>query len=1274
MKTLFKVVLLIGLSVVLSEIGYAGYAKYGFGWEYKVIPLDVDNKQYQKTFSEKMEYHFRVNRHRLDWKKARMLKTDPFFSGAGPCTPYYPGYFVANNAIKFSKIHRFDISNTIDSICITDKKIAGKLLYNKENVVYPRKFNFRTKENEYKTFKYRYHKNPKFGFFDDIAPNKWLHTTVGSTKYVAPKDYSLFHPEDYPMKYRVWAGKKRKNNIEYCSMIDDDIMYDFRDEKPFDKILTTNKNGPFLYVYDFKRYRKSSSDWAFHDRLLYGHDDNFIEDRMSKHEWDYRQHKQIMKGSSKGPTRRQTFHNKAKLTYGPLINDPNSELLRKIRVYIFTRMYMAKLRLTKLCHPAPKWYKSGFKYRQTPSYSIAGMYKKIKEYETEYIAGHIGDYNYKGKLNNKRWDTKMCNIKKYANFKKYPVGQFEKAKKDYQKAIAHMNIYDYWEGLYLKYIPIDSYLKAYDKYMAGTGSLKSLRWWGRMYNLAEAFRDMYPEMSLATPIRCPSVKKEDYKRYFNKNYVSIALWAGSSGSGEYRHRLDAGLKTMFPYFEGRDKPGKMLNYNGTRIRTDFVIMGYNRWFKEVIKFGRNLRKECRQRNGYSMRRGRKTGATRLPITKIYKTKVRKIEVMNTGGLIYGGYADATTHKNYSEVVKEYGSVKKVWDAALNGPFMIVSTRTWRKYGHEYFEKLAGHKLMKVNVTGAMIDSSAKTIPTIDHDYVDQLKDMDYFYIKENGNWIRTRDKRYRYTSKLTYKKLGQDNMHPARDITITTNKPDREGLHKDYIAANYSYDNSQPKVDTVRNRWEYIEGKQFVKGNNKKLFDKIRTAYNKDKKRYPELSILRANHIRKSKKTKFVHGIEFINVIHKMKEKERTSKRKTIVKLFDNDKKLMRFLRKKLPMFAGNPNLFKVYYNNLNLENHPHTNRFGYITSKDKTIFKPTRIKARMTYHERPSQLAKTIDGTVSHNYFRVLPSSIQNYSLRNFVKNKQLPMKDMLKGLKPTENVETVNSSNDDSSNDNTWYNNRIFTKYLISSSVNTEISENMADNIPPYSTLRYNMIYYDLMAYPLSFVKSTMQFYNYAQTYVTTKIEEINRVTHKLYREIGTWYDTTQQMISPAGKSIDVRRLDARITHDGMKGSEIYSYAFPGMFRYMTGVPDYIPFKFYHRRERHQKDPGNMVEIPDLSIAIYPFGSEHAILSDMALPRTEKDIKHATYASGLQRMNLLKKLIPTNYLERIIVPGIKTTVLKKKCENSADYTYPSELDKLYKGVSGITNEERVY
>lgn len=1250
-----------------SKVGIIGDNTTTTSMEYneKMAKVKVEWK-YMGEYYAKLSYNLVYNKFRYRGENTYNMNY-PYFS---PSTIFR---IVTSECIgsiwsNFGKgvnVYNFPADGTIERYIDVEKEMRDQWLCS-ETAVW-----FKPKKHRFFMSLYDY---PTHGFFDDY-PVDWVYSDLDNKRCATLKDFSIMHPELYPHKYKVWAGEEIHNGIEYCGMIDDDITYDFRDETPFSKIISTNKNGPFLYVYDFKRYRECSSDWAFHDRLLYGYNDKFEEDKDSISEHKVRKYSYHPDDKSYKPN--NNYRNKAALTYGPLITDPNDELLRRLRVYIFTRMYMAKLRLAKLCHPAPKWYNGNIERKpikvkgawSAMAYQLDGM-GSIPNYEKKYSANKVDDYNYNGKLNNKRWKTKMCNITKYANFKRYPVGQFERAKKDYQTAIAHMNIYDYWEGMYLKYIPIKKYLKAFDRYMNGKGSLSSLRYWGRMYNLSEVFRDMYLEMSNATPIRCPSVKKEDFKRYFSNDYLSIAIWAGSAGSGNYRHRSPNSLKTMFPFFEGEYKAGKMLMYNGTRIKNWYRVLSKKQWIRAVYKYAivfYDYLEKIGKHTDPTLKYWGSKHVKKLPITIVRNEKVRVPEIMNTGGLIYGGYISKDRQQNarrlvpdeeygkryqyYKEYVltdmlRHYGTMKKLWKEAIKGPFMIISSRTYEKYGHAHFEKLAGHKLRKDDITGAMIDSSAKTACAIDSDYVDQLKDMDYFYIKNSKD-----------------DKMGNRNMTPAKDITITMDTPDTEGFHKDYVAGEYSYDNSKPKVDVAKNRWKDIEKKQYVNGNNKELFDIIRKAYNKDKKRYPEISILRSHYVYfktyyMAKFNSFVnrHGVRFLDIISKIVKKDKLNPKKAVSRLFRNDKRLMKYLRKNdLSHFAGNPNLFKAYYNNIE--------KFDYIRKTDKTIVKIKKYKTEYIPCNKPTQVAKTEDGTVKYEHIGGGKyNSIQNYALREFM--------DMAGVIDNGEAMDIKQSENE------------IFTKYLVSSCMNSKNKDNIVDNIPAFGTLRYNMLD-RFKVKGLELMQSTMQLVNWRTEYIQQFVEDKSiakwNIKHKHYRvsvhpnglvqEMDNHKRTGQKRITSTRihDSIRVRRLESRIERNSMQGSEIYPYAFPGMFRYMDDTVDYLPYKFYHRRERKVRMPMDFIDAPDIRTVVYPFGSEQAILSYMALKRNSKEIRRTTYASGLQRMNLLRRTMPTKYLERIVVPGIETTLLKKKFKESKVYKYPKELGRLYKGVTII-------
>jgi len=455
--------------------------------------------------------------------------------------------------------------------------------------------------------------------------------------YLAHPSHAIGMAHRYPQVWRPWTKPVdiEEKLIPYLGMIDDDLMYDFRKENPFDTILSQNKEGPFLYVYDFDMYRERTYGWKLHDRFLHG-----FQARGEEEE--------------KNPIR---------LTYGPVIDNGNHEIVRQLRAFIFMRLYLAKLRLGKMLHPAPQWIEEN------------------------------GDYTMK--YGSHRRGTVMTQ----------KIDPVIAAKTGVSLAALRSQIFR---------APNEDYFRVLNKNIAipeeAIDALKSKDWdkaklWARIARYQEAFRDLYMHKMF---VRSPIQKANDFLRYYTPKRLSIAMWDGQSGYGDSRFAFRAGLKFHFPYFERKDKRGNLKRKN---------VYDYGYFLADPTVVSPN-----HMGAAYSRGLGK------------YRDSSYRSAPSNTTGIIYAGHMEGSEFTAYCRSVGK--TPKQVWESALKGPFMVISSRTYRRYGHAYFERLAGHKLKKVDVTGALIASAARVRITVDPDLLTQLSVMDYFYYKKNATEMR----------------------------------------------------------------------------------------------------------------------------------------------------------------------------------------------------------------------------------------------------------------------------------------------------------------------------------------------------------------------------------------------------------------------------------------------------------------------------------------------------------------------------------------------------------
>lgn len=572
---------------------------------------------------------------------------------------------------------------------------------------------------------------PHISFDDDPGSTLVRMAHSKGTWYITQGSYSVGHQEVFPKEWRIWTKPIDIDDkfMPYCGMVDDDLMYDFTKENPFKTIQTQNQDSPFLYVYDFPTYRKRSADWVLHDRFIHGcrsHGDE--EDK-----------------------------NPARITFGPVLKSANHKIVRALRVHAFIRLYLAKLRIAKLLHPAPEWIEANGDYTDKP-------------------------YSYRtgGNDRTRKWDKLLSPEYNARN---------NTPRSEYIKAIISAPNEHYFRILGRKIcIPTEAVdaLKVKD--------WKKAKLWAKIAQYFELYRDFYIYKMF---VRSDIQKEHDFGHYCNREGLSIALWSGMSAYSRHRHQFIAGLKYFYPFFERTDKLGNV-----------FIKDMYERFPRYAHTS--NTKKSVRYR------RSRWDSYQKILTAKEKYTS----GPMNTAGIIYAGQLTMVELGKYMNAMNM--TTKQAWKCALKGPFMIVSSRTYKRYGHKYFEKLAKHSLKKVDVTGAVIESASRIQLAPDVDQIKQLIDMDYFYYKNNASDVR-----------------GTKTMKKASEIKITKNPVVMRGSYDPVRAARnpvtHALKRLNRKIHSSTNLIPNIHVYDYVARD-------IQRALAKDNREYPGMSIRMANY------------------------------------------------------------------------------------------------------------------------------------------------------------------------------------------------------------------------------------------------------------------------------------------------------------------------------------------------------------------------------------------------------------------------------------------------
>lgn len=464
-----------------------------------------------------------------------------------------------------------------------------------------------------------------------------------------------------------------------------------------------------------------------------------------------------------------------KVYYGTTLKDPNILFARGLRAYMFCRMYQAKKELVSRLHPAPEWnenigdYNINYEDKVNPA-NLSEEGRKIYEFSRITSVENM---------------TALDQSKITYYFGNLDAG-VEQSVKEYEKLVRESSNDLYW-SLFLNFHSYDRNIadKIYKK--DWTAAAKS----GRELERFQILRRYYQYKAL---VRSPKQYDEDFRRYYNENGMSISVWAGQNSYGYFRHTSEVSQKYYFPNYDVKDKVG---NTHGPDLFGPYLWPGE---YEHKVKYG------------FSQKYSRPTGV-----------RYMKGTASNTTGIIYAG--NMTKDELYSYCNKTGKTPKQAWESALKGPFMIVSSRTYKRYGAEYFEKLAGHKLKVIDVTGGLMHSYWSV--NMNHEktkaVVKKIMNYDYFWLKQDRTTIPfVWDGKYHVT-----------NFNPANGRWKDTNLDSIKGKQPDYVI---------PDTLTTK-KYDHATIHPRITNNFGRIFKEIDQAIAKDEKQFPHMSQRSANYV-----------------------------------------------------------------------------------------------------------------------------------------------------------------------------------------------------------------------------------------------------------------------------------------------------------------------------------------------------------------------------------------------------------------------------------------------
>lgn len=439
--------------------------------------------------------------------------------------------------------------------------------------------------------------------------------------------------------------------IGYLGMIDDDLP-----EKAI------NKESPFIYVYNFKEFRKHNLDWYNHDILTYGYDDDCTDVEPEE-----------------------------KVTYGPAVKSPNTDFMRAYRSMIYAKTELAKKEMVKMLHPAPHWNDELGDYdmdyeKNIIDVTLTDNAKRLKDFSDRYTSVPSMDPLVGDKIT---YYFPMVDTAPECSLKEYEKKLREASNEEYWAFFLNFNAYDYH---------IADKIKSKDWKAAAKS--------GRELERYQLMRRYYVYKSL---MRSKKQYDDDFSRYCTGKELNIAVWAGQESYGAWRHTSDYSLKYYIPCLDTKRRLG---NTHGPKMH------GFYKWpgeFEWMTPYG------FPAHSSHPAAYDRKFNGT----------------PSNTTGIIYAGYLDYDEFKDYCKTTGK--SKEEAWRTALKGPLMIISDRTYNKYGAEYFEKVAGRKLKVVDITGTLQHCYNK-LGVSESEAVKLSKNLlkyDYFFLKpsEGKNFL-----------------------------------------------------------------------------------------------------------------------------------------------------------------------------------------------------------------------------------------------------------------------------------------------------------------------------------------------------------------------------------------------------------------------------------------------------------------------------------------------------------------------------------------------------------
>lgn len=606
-----------------------------------------------------------------------------------------------------------------------------------------------------------------------------------------------------------------------------------------------------------------------------------------------------------------------KIYYGPMTEDPNIYFIRAIRAAMFIRMELAKRDLVSGLHPAPLWDES------------------------------IGDYDmdYDKRINPKNLSSegqKLYEFSKMSETQMHAITSdrvseyfgdldcmIERSPKEYEKIVREASNDAYW-ALFLNF-------NSYDYHIAETIYNKDWKAAARKGRELERYQILRRYYMYKTYVRSPRQYQEDYLRYFNNDTISVALWAGQNSYGYLRHTSEVSQKFLFPYYDVKDKPG---NTYGPRLR------GPYKWAGEC---------EYMFKYGFSHDNSNPSASIR----EFTGTP------SNTTGLIYAGHFTKDELKEYCKLNNR--TPEQVWKSALKGPYMIISSRTYKRYGVEYFNRMAGRKLKAVDVTGSLQQCYVNVY--MDHDKVyntvKRIMGMDPFYVKTdvatplkiwnnhvvkdasgdtgpfgkvNLESFRAEPRDYVMPVKITDKYDPIDKPKEfvnkynkiAKDIEAALAKDDQMFPHMSQRYANYieyfpgePYDFQRPEeiIYRARSKTEPVMGAYFnakrkdfpflVDGFDKHLVPRWKDMeWNEEGRTWMDLDnryrTMYDKFIDEEVRKRSPRGIEVFSRI--WRDKKRNTLETIKVKGGDYIYELQKYLADNIPWMAYNPNLYICYY------------------------------------------------------------------------------------------------------------------------------------------------------------------------------------------------------------------------------------------------------------------------------------------------------------------------------------------------------------------------------